>query len=194
MDEQNKASETAAKTPLRQIWDRVGYLIVTAVTVLLLFGVIFTLAYVPSGSMEPTLPTKSFFIASRIPYTLGDPVPDRGDIMVFYSDEWGETMVKRVIGLPGDTISFSGGYVYLSGELLEEDYLSVQGVTYPASEGDTFTVPEGCVFLMGDHRDDSLDSRFWDAPYIPMEKLKGHALVDISFLPGTAWKGIHLLV
>lgn len=194
MDEQNKAAETAAKTPLRQIWDRVGYLIITAVTVILLFGVIFTLAYVPSGSMEPTLPTKSFFIASRIPYTLGDPVPDRGDIMVFDSDELGETMVKRVIGLPGDTVSFSGGYVYLNGEPLAEDYLAVQGVTYPTSEGDVFTVPEGRVFLMGDHRNDSLDSRFWDDPYVPMEKLKGHALVDFSFLPGTTWKGIHLLV
>ena len=192
MDE-NQKTPAAEPTPLRKLWDRFGYLIITAVTVILLFGVIFTLAYVPSGSMEPTLPTRSFFIASRLPYTLGDPEPDRGDIMVFYNAELNETLVKRVIGLPGETVSFDGGYVYIDGQKLEEDYLTVQGNTYPAREGDTFTVPEGCVFVMGDHRDDSLYSRFWDHPFVPMENLKGRALVDLSFLPGNTWLGIRLL-
>ena len=108
-------------------------------------------------------------------------------------DELDETLVKRVIGLPGETVSFDGGYVYIDGQKLDEDYLTVQGNTYPAQEGDTFTVPEGCVFVMGDHRDDSLDSRFWDDPFVPMENLKGRALVDLSFLPGNTWLGIRLL-
>lgn len=192
MDEQKK-TKGRKNTPLRKLWDQVGYLVVTALTVLLLFGVIFTLAYVPSGSMETTLPTYSFFIASRLPYTLGDPTPERGDIVMFHSVELGDTLVKRVVGLPGDSLTFADGYVYLNGERLEEAYLPTQGITWPNMPDDVFTVPEDGVFVMGDHRDDSFDSRFWEEPFVPLSAIKGRALLDISFLPDASWKGVRLL-
>ena len=193
MDEDKTVPEEKRPSTLRRVWDHVGYLVITALAVLVLFRVVFLLAYVPSGSMEPTMPTHSLFLASHLPYLAGDPVPERGDVVIFDSAEFGEVLVKRVIGLPGDTVSFSDGYVAVNGELLEEDYLPAQGITYPASEGDVFTVPEDAVFVMGDHRDDSNDGRFWVSPYVPLSDLQGRALVGAAFLPGSAWKGVHLL-
>ena len=127
------AEESAQKAVLRKIWDSVGYLVVPEVVVFLLLGVVFSLAWVPSGSMEPTLPTKSHFLGWRLPYFFGDPTPERGDIIMFRSDELDELLVKRVIGLPGETVSFEGGVVHIDGEPLEEDYLPEQGITWPTA-------------------------------------------------------------
>ena len=107
-NEQSQApqqEESAQKAALRKIWDSTNYIIVPVVVMFLLLGVIFSLAWVPSGSMEPTLPTKSYFLGWRLPYFFADPTPERGDIIMCRSDEMDELMVKRVIGLPGDTIT-----------------------------------------------------------------------------------------
>ena len=109
------AEESAQKSALRRLWDSTGYLLVPLVSVFLLLGVIFSLAWVPSGSMEPTLPTKSYFLGWRLPYFFGDPTPARGDIVMFRSEELDELLVKRVIGLGGDTITFADGDVYVNG-------------------------------------------------------------------------------
>ena len=140
--------------------------------------------------METTLPTHSVFLSWHLSYAVGDPVPERGDIVLFDSDELGETLVKRVVGLPGETVSFRDGQVLINGTALEETYLPVQGITYPQNEGDSFTVPGGCVFLMGDHRDDSLDSRFWQDPFVPVSNIRSRALVDFSLWPGNTWLGV----
>ena len=159
----------------------------------LLLGVIFSLAWVPSGSMEPTLPTKSYFLGWRLPYFFGNPTPERGDIVMFRSEELDELLVKRVIGLPGDTVSLEDGAVYVNGAALEEAYLAEQGVTWPTAETAVFEVPEGCVFVMGDNRTGSFDSRAWDNPYIPVETIRSKALVDVAFLPQCTWKGVRYL-
>ncbi len=167
-----------------------GYLFATVIVMLALFRGIFLLGFVTSGSMETTLPTHSVFLGWHLSYAVGDPVPERGDIVLFNSDELGETLVKRVVGLPGETVSFRDGQVLINGTALEEAYLPVQGITYPLNEGDSFTVPDGCVFLMGDHRDDSLDSRFWQEPFVPVSNIRSRALVDISLWPGNTWLGV----
>lgn len=185
--------ESAQKAVLRRIWDSVGYLVVPVVVVFLLLGVVFSLAWVPTGSMEPTLPAKSYFFGWRLPYFVSDPTPERGNIIMFRSDELDELLVKRVIGLPGETVSFENGMVYIDGELLEEAYLPEQGITWPLSDTEVFEVPEGRVFVMGDNRTGSYDSRAWYDPYVPVEKIKSKALVDIAFLPQCTWKGVHYL-
>lgn len=185
--------ESAQKALLRKIWDATGYLIVPVVTVLILLGVVFSLAWVPSGSMEPTMPTKSHFLGWRLPYFFGDPTPERGDIVMFRSDELDELLVKRVIGLPGDTVSLVDGYVYVNGEKLEEDYLARQGETYPTGNAAVFEVPEGCFFVLGDNRTGSYDSRAWYQPYIPLEKIKSEAIVSVAVLPECTWRGVRLL-
>ena len=129
----------------------------------------------------------------RLPYFFGDPTPARGDIVMFRSEELGELLVKRVIGLGGDTITFADGDVYVNGEALEETYLPEQHITYPTGATEVFEVPEGCIFVMGDNRTGSYDSRAWLNPYIPVEQIRSRALVDIAFLPECTWKGVRLL-
>lgn len=93
------------KSGFAAFWSDFGYLIVTAVVVVLVFRVLLQLSWVPSGSMETTIPKKTLLISWQLPYVMGDPVPERGNIVTFWSDELDKLLVKRVIGLPGDTVS-----------------------------------------------------------------------------------------
>ena len=90
-------------------------------------------------------------------------------------------MVKRVIGLPGDQISFEGGYVFRNGEKLEEPYLQAEGVTY--SDTERFSVPDGCIFVMGDNRLHSRDSRYMENPFIPVKNILAKELVSFPMNP-----------
>ena len=173
----------------RRLWKDYGYIPVTVVCMLLLFKVIFQIAWVPSGSMETTLPTRSLLLSWQLPYAVSDPTPQRGDVVTFRSDEMGKLLVKRVIGLPGDTVSFQDGYVYVNGEELDESYLPRQGISAIGSRGE-YAVPEGHLFFLGDNRTGSWDARSWDDPFIPVENVRSHVLVCISFLKGNSWLGI----
>ena len=196
MDEEEKTlpEDEKQQTPVGKFFHQYGYLVITALVVLVLFRGVFNLAYVPTSSMEPTLPVKSLFLSLRLPWLAADPEPDQGDIMMFYSQEYDQILVKRVIGLPGQTVSFAGGAVFIDGTLLEEDYLPAGTETWPGTSGSSFTVPEGTVFLMGDNRGNSLDSRYWENPFIPLSDLRGKALVAVSVKPSSSWQGIHSLL
>ena len=171
-------------------WNNWGYLIVTVAVIVVLFKVIFQLSWVPSGSMETTIPEDTLMISWQLPYMVSDPTPQRGDIVTFWSDELGKVLVKRVIGLPGDTITFADGYVYVNGEKLEEEYLPVKGVT----ECDkSFTVPEGCFFPMGDNRTGSNDARSWANPYVKVSAIQAKPFLVISVGSDQSWQGIRLV-
>ena len=164
--------------------------LVYALAVLVVICAFFVrLSGVEGSSMYPTLHEGDQLLISSFGY--GE--PERGDIVMFYNEEMQEIMVKRVIGLPGDTITFSDGAVVVNGETLSEPYLPEGVETYPAQEGASFTVPEGCVFLLGDNRESSLDSRWWGNPYISLSDIQARALVSISLLPGNTWTGIRTL-
>lgn len=181
-----------AKSRGRRLWDDYGYLLVTLAAVFVLFKVLLQLAYVPSGSMETTIPAKCLLVGWRLPYLVSDPVPDRGNIVTFWDEELNKVLVKRVVGLPGETLSFKNGYTYVNGEKLDESYLPTQGITtLPDSmTGKTFTVPEGCMFVMGDNRTGSNDSRLLGEPYIPVEAVQARMLVAISVGSDQSWQGI----
>lgn len=173
----------------RRLWKDYGYIPVTVVCMLLLFKVIFQIAWVPSGSMETTLPTKSLLFSWQLPYAVSNPTPQRGEIVTFWSDEMGKLLVKRVIGLPGDIVTFQDGYVYINGEELDESYLPRQGITANGSR-EEYVVPEGCLFFMGDNRTGSWDARSWNDPFVPVKNVRSHVLLCISFMKGNSWRGV----
>jgi signal peptidase I len=130
--------------------------------------------YIPSGSMEPTLNIGDRIAVSKLSYDFHK--VDTGDIVVFTrppaEDCGGPSvgdLVKRVIGLPGQTVSLHDGRVFVDGKRLNEGWFpnSEQGTTYPGPEGTPydlskpFVVPRNDYYVMGDNRVDSCDSRYW---------------------------------
>jgi signal peptidase I len=164
------------KTMRRSRWGREA--IVVVLVALIVAVLIRTFAvqtfYIPSGSMEPTLKVGDRILVSKLSYHLHS--VHRGDIVVFSRpplENCGgaevNDLVKRVIGLPGETISLYKGNVYINGKKLAETWLpsSVSGVTYPGPAGTTyslvkpFKIPKNDYFMMGDNRTESCDSRYW---------------------------------
>lgn len=155
----------------RELFD----LIVFAGIVLFLVKVVFLLNYVPTDSMEPTIHVGDITISFQGAYLFEE--PKAGDIIVFrsYTEE---LFVKRIIGVPGDEITFSEGNVLINGAVIEEDYLP-EGTETIIFGRSSFTVPEGRYFVMGDNRMNSGDSRFWKEPYVAKEDIKGKMLLVI---------------
>lgn len=126
------------------------------------------IASVPTGSMETTIPVGAQVLTTRC---FDKDNIKRGDIVVFDSDELDKILIKRCIGLPGDTVVFDGnGNTFINGEYYEEPYVS----TFSLYMGE-FNVPDDCYLFCGDNRDGSYDSRFWNNPYIEKDKVKGIA-------------------
>ena len=129
-------------------------------------------ARIPSGSMIPTITEGNRIIGNRLAYINSE--PKRGDVVVFYyPDDETQKYIKRIIGLPGETVYIEHGTVYIDGQPLDEsDYLTVEtaGVSGP------FTVPEGCYFMMGDNRNSSWDSRFWNNTFVSKDKIIAKAM------------------
>lgn len=129
-------------------------------------------AYIPSESMAPTINKYDRLFIVRI-YK-----PDsikRGDILVFESEELQETLIKRVIGLPGDIVTISNGIVSINGEKLEEEYVKNNDFEYQGE----FIVPSGKYLFLGDNRNNSNDSRLWLNPYINFNDIKGKAIIRV---------------
>lgn len=132
-------------------------------------------ADVPTGSMENTIMPGDRLIGNRLAYIKDG--PERGDVVVFkYPDDEKETYVKRVIGLPGETVEIRDAKIYINGseEPLEEDYLKEDWTV--ATGPYTFEVPEGHYLVMGDNRNDSWDARYWTNTYVARDKILGKAV------------------
>jgi len=143
-------------------------LAVVAVAVALLIQAFLVKPYrIPSASMEDTLLIGDRVLVDRITWRFSQPA--RGDIVVFHPPFDGPVLIKRIIGLPGDEISLSGGFVSINGRRLAEPYVrridGHQEPSEPFSNGlpwalqEPFKVPAGSYFVMGDNRTDSGDSR-----------------------------------
>lgn len=127
----------------------------------------------PTPSMENTFMVNDKVFIFRLAYLFSD--PKRGDIVVFEApDKPEEDYIKRIIGLPGDTIEIKEGVVYINGEPLEENYLRE-----PMREENfgPVVVPDGHYFMMGDNRNNSHDSRYWNKKFVARKKIRGKAVL-----------------
>src|ERR1039458_2799037 len=184
----------AEGSPKRSHWLRetLVVVVVALAAALLLRTFVVQTFYIPSGSMEPTLQVGDRILVNKLSYHLHG--VDRGDIVVFSrppAENCGgpevNDLVKRVVGLPGDVLSLSGGYVYVNGKKLDESWLpaSEQGITTAGPPGNSsnlarpYRVPANDYFVMGDNRTDSCDSRYWG----PISKSLIVGKVDVRVWP-----------
>ena len=140
--------------------------------------------YVVDGpSMRPTLESHERLVVNKFVYRFR--VPERGEIVVFrYPRDPSRDFIKRVIAVPGDTIKIEEGRVYVNGQLMNEPYILEKTLTgYPES-----VVPEGTIFVMGDNRNNSEDSRFADVGFVPYDLVKGKAV--LIFWPVDQFKSL----
>lgn len=179
------------KSVLREYFELIAE---TAVFVFFVMTFVVQAFQIPTGSMEPTLLVGDFLLVNKLVYTNTDNPIDklvlprravrRQDIVVFkYPNELNKDFVKRVVGLPGETIEIKAKQVSINGKVLDEPYKvhndsQVIGKSdfyqYSDSIRDNYgpvTVPEGHIFVMGDNRDNSADSRYWG--FLPITYLKG---------------------
>ncbi len=165
---------------------------------LLINGTIGQARVIPSGSMENTLLVGDHLIMSRLGYDAGIPFtnihvplwrnPHRGQIVIFKPPFAPDTpdYVKRVIGLPGDTLDIHDGSVWINGVRLNEPYTIGRSEPYEAHL--PYKVPENCYFMMGDNRGNSYDSRFWGC--VPRNDIIGTPVMIYMSLdvPSEAWE------
>ncbi len=127
-------------------------------------------AEVPSGSMENTVMTGDRIIINRLAYI--NESPERGDIICFlFPDDEKEKFLKRIIALPYETIEGKNGIIYINGEALKNDYTPIQ---FEYDFG-PYTVPEDCYFVLGDNRNNSNNSRYWNNKFVPIQSIIGKA-------------------
>lgn len=155
----------------KKILIAIGIYAVFAIIFVILFQTTFMLSLVPSGSMEGTIKTNSIVFSTR--YDVKEEDLERYDILTFVApDDPDITYIKRLIGLPGETIEVKDGKVYADGVELDDSF--IKDSQNQVGDG-VYEVPEGCYFFMGDNRNNSKDSRFWENPYVPIEDIQAKA-------------------
>lgn len=175
--------EVSTKPRWLKVVKEYAYIPITLLLAYLLAGVIFIFGIVPTASMEPTYHAGSLFFGLRL---VDEENLERGQTVLFHYDAK-TIFLKRVIGLPGDEVTFRDGAVYINGERLDESAYLDSSVQTNSKLADKFVVPENCYFMLGDNRTNSNDSRFWENPYVSSEAVVGRPLFGIN-LP--FWDGL----
>jgi signal peptidase I len=186
---ESKGIPLKKKSLLREYTEAI---VIALVLALFIRGFVVQAFKIPSGSMIPTLQIGDHILVSKFIYGLRNPFtgsvlipvkePERLDVVVFkYPLNPSQDFIKRVVGIPGDTIEVVDKKVYVNGSLLKDDPgINNKGRILPRalSARDNFgpiTVPEHSLFVMGDNRDNSHDSRFWK--FVDFKDLKGKAFI-----------------
>lgn len=171
----------------KEIWEYVKMIIAVVVIVFLVNNVVLINARIPSESMEKTIMTGDRIFGFRLSYGLNLDMfgldiskkwkdPERFDIIIFqYPDDEEQLFIKRLIGLPGETVEIIDGKVYIDGaeEPLDDSFIPEDMI---GSFG-PYTVPEESYFMLGDNRNNSKDSRFWENTFVEFDQIIGKAVV-----------------
>ena len=174
-----------------KIWDEIvdyiKMIVIVILVVTVVNNVILINAKIPSESMEKTIMTGDRIFGFRLAYGINLEAfgkqfskkykdPERFDIVIFhYPDDESQLFIKRLIGLPGETIEIINGKVYIDGseEPVDDSFVPET----PLGSFGPYTVPEDCYFMLGDNRNNSKDSRFWDNTFVRFDQIVGKAVV-----------------
>ncbi len=168
---EEKTSAKRTKGVLRELFSWVMVVVCAFILAFVITRYIIIKAEVPTGSMISTIQIDDRLIGNRLAYLFSN--PKRGDIVIFpYPDNEKETYIKRIVGLPGETIEIVEGVLYIDGKVYEEPYLNEP---MKKENCGPFLVPEGHYFMMGDNRNHSWDSRYWTNHYVAKDKILGKA-------------------
>ncbi len=163
-------------------------IIFVVVVVLVVNNVVLINAKIPSESMEKTIMTGDRIFGFRMAYGInfdffGKHIskktkdPERFDIIIFkYPDDESQLFIKRLIGLPGETVEIKGGKVYINGsdEPLDDSFVPEQPNDLDFGP---YEVPEDCYFMLGDNRNHSKDSRYWQNTFVTFDEIVGKAII-----------------
>ena len=172
---QDIQADTEEKTSVgKELFQWVLVIIGAVILAFLIDTFVIVNAQIPSGSMENTIMTGDRVFGNRLAYKFSD--PKRFDIIIFkYPDDESQLFIKRIIGLPGETVEIHDGNIYINGS---DSPLEDVDIKEPM-EGSfgPYTVPEGCYFVMGDNRNNSRDSRYWENTFVSEDEILGKAVL-----------------
>ena len=168
-----KSTKDGDKKMFKEFIKTYWMLLLSAVIIICLFKTVFMMVAIPSESMENTLHIGDIVIAYRMTEYR------RGDIVAFKDPENNRRFLcKRIIAVGGDHVEITSEHVYINGKALDEPYLKENNIELGLR--DYGIVPDGCYFMLGDNRNNSRDSRFWDDPFIDGKSVKAKLLVGIA--------------
>lgn len=174
IQKKHKSAHTDKNTSWKkELFQWAAVLIIAVALALFINAFLIVNAQIPSGSMENTIMTGDRVFGNRLAYTFKD--PERFDIIIFkYPDDESQLFIKRIIGLPGETVEIRDGHIYINGS----DTPLEDVETKEPMEGSfgPYTVPEDCYFVMGDNRNNSRDSRYWEHTFVTEDEILGKAV------------------
>lgn len=173
-DKTKVSKDGTAQSVLKEIISWLFYFVAAVAIALFLKTFVIINATVPTGSMENTIMPGDCIMGFRLAYTFSE--PQRGDIIIFkYPDDETQKYVKRIIGLPGDTVTIEDGEIYINGSATpyQESYLKEEWII--ATGPYEFEVPEDSYLVLGDNRNDSKDARYWSNSYVSKDEIIGKA-------------------
>jgi len=174
---EEKQNNSKKPSLMSEIIELIKEIIIVIAIVLFIRTFIFENTKVIGPSMEPTLHDGNALIVNKFEYRFTN--PERGEIIVFpYKGDPSKHYIKRIIGLPGETIDIKDNTVYIDDKPLKEDYI-LETMEPRGDIAFPFVIPENTYFVMGDNRNNSSDSRYQDVGTIEKSKIIGHAVIRI---------------